>query len=43
MRSQLRAANPGYKIDFSIPLPDGSTEIDALIEDEATSTVVLAS
>jgi hypothetical protein len=42
MRRLLRSANPGYKIDFSIPLPDGSTEIDALIEDEATSTVVLA-
>lgn len=42
MRSLLRSANPGYKIDFSIPLPDGSTEIDVLIEEEATSTVVLA-
>ena len=42
MRSLLRSANPGYKIDFSILLPDGSTEVDALIEDEATSTVVLA-
>ena len=41
MRSQLRAANPGYKVDFSIPVPDGSTEIDVLIEDETTSTVVL--
>jgi hypothetical protein len=42
MRNLLRSANPGYKVDFSIPLPDGSTEIDVLIEDEATSTVVLA-
>jgi hypothetical protein len=42
MRSLLGSANPGYKIDFSIPLPDGTTEIDAIIEDEATSTVVLA-
>jgi len=41
MRSQLRVANPGYKVDFSIPVPDGSTEIDLLIEDETTSTVVL--
>jgi hypothetical protein len=41
MRNQLRAANPGYKVDFSNPLPDGSTEIDVLIEDKATSTVVL--
>ena len=42
MRSLLKSANPGYKIDFSIPLPDGSTEIDVLIEDKVTSTVVLA-
>jgi hypothetical protein len=42
MRALLRSANPGYKIDFSIPLPDGSTEIDVLIEDEATATVLLA-
>ena len=42
MRSLLRSANPGYKIDFSILLPDGSTEVNPLIEDEATSTVVLA-
>jgi hypothetical protein len=41
MRSQLKAANQGYRIDFSIPLPDGSTEIDAVIEDETTSTVVI--
>jgi hypothetical protein len=42
MRSLLRSSNPGYRIDFSIPIPDGSTEIDFLIEDQATSTVVLA-
>ncbi|MDG7001096.1 MAG: hypothetical protein JRN15_18535, partial [Nitrososphaerota archaeon] len=42
MRGLLRSANPGYKIGFTIPLPDDSTEIDVLIEDEATSTVVLA-
>ena len=42
MRALLRSANPGYRVDFSIPLPDGSTEIDVLIEDEANSTVVLA-
>jgi len=42
MRGLLRSANPGYRIDFTIPLPDGPTEIDALIEDETTSTVVLA-
>lgn len=38
----LKSANPRYAMDFSIPLPDGSTEIDVLIEDAATSTVVLA-
>jgi hypothetical protein len=38
----LKSANPGYAMDFSIPLPDGSTEIDVLIEDVATSTAVLA-
>ena len=42
MRALLMSANPGYRVDFSIPLPDGSTEIDVLIEDEANSTVVLA-
>uniref|UniRef100_E6PYM4 Uncharacterized protein n=1 Tax=mine drainage metagenome TaxID=410659 RepID=E6PYM4_9ZZZZ len=42
MRGLMRSANPRYKIGFSVPLPDGSTEIDALIEDVATSTVVLA-
>ena len=42
MRSLLRSSNPGYRIDFSIPIPDRSTEIDFLIEDEASSTVVLA-
>ena len=42
MRSLLGYSNPGYRIDFSIPIPDGSTEIDFLIEDGATSTVVLA-
>lgn len=42
MRGLLRSANPGYRIGFTIPLPDGLTEIDALIEDETTSTVVLA-
>jgi hypothetical protein len=38
----LKSANPGYVMDFSIPLPNGSTEIDILIEDAATSTVVFA-
>ena len=42
MRSLLRSSNPGYHINFSISLPDGSTEIDLLVEDEASSTVVLA-
>jgi hypothetical protein len=42
MRELLRLANPGYGMDFSILLPDGSAEIDVLIEDQASSTVVLA-
>ncbi len=42
MRNLLRSANPGYRIDFSIPLPDGSTDIDVLIGDETNSTVVFA-
>jgi hypothetical protein len=42
MMSLLRYSNPGHRVDFSIPVPDGSTEIDFLIEDQATSTVVLA-
>ena len=33
MRAQLRTANACYRIRFSIPLPDESTEIDVLIED----------
>jgi hypothetical protein len=42
MRTQLRTANPRYRIEFSIPLPDGSTEIDVLIEDVVSSTILLA-
>ena len=42
MRELLREANPGFGIDFSIPLPDKSAEIDMFLEDQASSTVVLA-
>jgi hypothetical protein len=42
MRAQLRTASTRYRIEFSILLPDGSTEIDVVIEDVATSTVVMA-
>jgi hypothetical protein len=42
MRALLRTAHTRYRLEFSIPLPDGSTEIDVLIEDLATSTVVTA-
>jgi hypothetical protein len=41
MRAQIRTANAHYRIEFSVSLPDGSTEIDVLIEDVATSTVFL--
>jgi len=42
MKTALRTANPGYRIEDSIELPDKSTEIDILLEDEDSSTVVLA-
>jgi len=42
MRERLREAAPRYYVDHSINLPDGSTEIDVLLADEASSTVVLA-
>lgn len=42
MRAQLLTADARYHVEFSIPLPDGSTEIDVLIQDGATSTVVMA-
>jgi hypothetical protein len=42
MRERLREAAPQYYVDHSINLPDGSTEIDVLLADEASSTVVIA-
>lgn len=42
MRSRLREAAPQYWVDHSIELPDRSTDIDVLLADEASSTVVLA-
>jgi hypothetical protein len=42
MRSRLREAAPQYWVGHSIKLPDGSTDIDVLLADEASSTVVLA-
>jgi len=42
MKAAVRAANPGYHIEDSIELPDKSTEIDILLEDDASSSVVLA-
>jgi hypothetical protein len=42
MRAQIVAADAPYHIAFSIPLPDGSTNIDVLIEDGASSTVLMA-
>ncbi|MGA3033654.1 MAG: hypothetical protein ABSD70_10235 [Terracidiphilus sp.] len=42
MRSRLREALPTFWVDHSIELPDKSGEIDVLLADEASSTVVLA-
>jgi hypothetical protein len=42
MRIAVCNANPGYRLEHSIQLPDKSTEIDKVIEDEASSTVILA-
>jgi hypothetical protein len=42
MIERIRNANSRYRLEFSIGLPDKSTEIDALFEDEASSTVILA-
>jgi len=42
MRELLRSVKqPRWGMEFSIPLPDGSTEIDVVIEDASDSTVVL--
>jgi hypothetical protein len=42
MRLRLREAAPDFWVDHSIDLPDKSGEIDVLLADEASSTVVLA-
>lgn len=42
IRELLRPANPGYGIDFFVLLLDGLAEIDTLLEDQASSAVVLA-
>jgi hypothetical protein len=42
MREGIRNANSRYRVEFSIGLPDKSTEIDALFEDELSSTVIFA-
>jgi hypothetical protein len=42
MRERLREAAPQYYVDHSINLPDGSTEIDLILADDASSTAVLA-
>ena len=42
MRQRIREASPQFRVEHSIELPDKTTEIDALLSDEASSTVVLA-
>jgi hypothetical protein len=42
MRLRLREATAKFWVDHSIDLPDKSGEIDVLLADEASSTVVLA-
>jgi len=42
MRLRLKEAAPKFWVDHSIDLPDKSGEIDVLLADEASSTVVLA-
>jgi hypothetical protein len=42
MRERIDKANSRYRVEYSIKLPDKSTEIDAVFEDEGSSTVVLA-
>jgi len=42
MRELLRSVKqPDWGMQFSVPLPDGTTEIDVVIEDQTSSTVVL--
>jgi hypothetical protein len=42
LRRKLRAANGLFNMDGPIDLPDGSTDIDLLIEDAPSSTLVFA-
>jgi hypothetical protein len=42
MLGTIHRENPGYHIESSIELPDKSTEIDIVIEDTNSSTVILA-
>lgn len=42
MREDLLEALHNYQCDHSIPLPDGSTDIDLLVEDVQSSTVLIA-
>jgi hypothetical protein len=42
MRENLLETLKRFRCDHSIPLPDGSTDIDLLVEDVQSSTVVIA-
>jgi hypothetical protein len=42
MREDLLETLNRFQCDHSIPLPDGSTDIDLLVEDQQSSTVVIA-
>lgn len=42
MKTRIDDAARQYSVNYSIALPDGSTEIDLLLADETSSTVVMA-
>lgn len=42
MREDILEALKRFRCEHSIPLPDGSTDIDLLVEDSQSSTVVIA-
>ena len=42
MREEILEAFKGFRCGHSIPLPDGSTDIDLLVEDVQSSTVLIA-
>lgn len=42
MVGAIRRENPGYRLESSIQLPNKSTDIDMVIEDEESSTLILA-